>query len=60
MKSRKVIKWMNSSSNFDLNRFIHRLYFKLILSLYMSGLNEDERIDSILRLHHLILNSSNE
>jgi hypothetical protein len=26
----------------------------------VSGLNEDERIDSILLLHHLILNSSNE
>lgn len=47
MKSRKVIKWMNSSSNFDSNRFIHRLYIELILLLYMSGLNEDERIDSI-------------
>jgi hypothetical protein len=26
----------------------------------LSGLNEDERIDRILRLHHLMLNSSNE
>jgi hypothetical protein len=59
MKSRKVIKWMNSSSNFDLNRFIHRLY-KIELILSRLDCDEDERIDSIVRLHHLILNSSNK
>lgn len=50
MKSRKVIKWMNSSSNFDLNRFIYRLYKSN--SFYHSiclDCNEDERIDSIWR-----------
>ena len=55
--ARKVIKWMNSSSNFDSNRFIHRLYIhiELILSPYMClDCDRDERKDSRARLHHLI------